>query len=222
MNLPAKKKYESARQLERQAKILAKTREMLAEIGYARTTIRSLADKAGVAPGTLYNLYNSKDELILAAVQELLSSLGETVREQSTRGLDRLITKQAVNGATVRENPEYAEAMTRALIGTQRNDKLRNLLYTSTIEHDERHLQIAIEQGHLRPGTDVQLLARHLQAQSWGITVAWVMDTVALDNIAEETIRSVTLTLLAVATAEGEACLRELAERFGLPEWPLC
>ena len=65
---PSRKKYESPRQLERQANILATTREMLAEVGYSATTMRGLAQRANVAPGTLYNLYKSKDALVFAAV----------------------------------------------------------------------------------------------------------------------------------------------------------
>ena len=52
-----RKKYESSRQLERQSHILATAREMISELGYAGTTMRSLAERAGVVPATLYNLY---------------------------------------------------------------------------------------------------------------------------------------------------------------------
>ncbi len=195
---------------------------MLAEIGYAKTTVRALAEQAGVAPGTLYILYNSKDELILAAVQDLLITLSEATREQSAEGLDRLITRLAVNSATVQDNPAYAEAMTRALFGTQKDDQLRSILYTGNVEYGAAQLKHAMELEHIKVGTDVHALAKHLQAQNWGMTIAWVMGMIELEELATETIRSSAMTLLAVTTPKGESFLRELVARHGLTRWPPC
>lgn len=195
---------------------------MLADIGYDKTTIRMLADKAGVAPGTLYNLYNSKDELILAAVRDLVTTIGERVRDSSQRGLDRLLMMAAVNSATPKENPRYAEAMTRALFGTERGDQLRLLLYTGYVELSERQLRAAIEQGHVLAGTDVATLAKHLQIQSWGVITAWVMGLIELEEIERETLRSLAMTLLTVATPAGKTFLRERLAKVGISNWPIC
>ena len=72
-----KRKYESARQLERQSHIIETARRLLEEEGYEGMTMRGLAKQAGVAQGTLYNLYSSKDELVLAAINYVLEELGE-------------------------------------------------------------------------------------------------------------------------------------------------
>jgi AcrR family transcriptional regulator len=50
-------------------------REQISAVGYEALNIRDLAAASGVALKTLYNLYGSKDELLLAAVADLLSDV---------------------------------------------------------------------------------------------------------------------------------------------------
>jgi AcrR family transcriptional regulator len=216
MNSPAKKRYESPRQKERQANILATTREMLAEIGYDKTTIRALAERADVAPGTLYNLYKSKDDLVLAAVSDLLATLGVEAQAQSEPGLARIMTSFCMSGEIVKANPEYAEAMTRALFGTQRGDRLRSILYYGFVDLCSTHIQIAIDQGLVEPSTDFSAVAKHLQAQSWGVVTAWVMGLIELNEVVPESARSIAMTLLSTTTPAGTKFVREFAKTYGV------
>ncbi len=194
-----KRKYESPRQLARQASILKTTREMLSEVGYHATTIRGLAKKAGVAPGTLYNLYNSKDELVLAAVEDLLSDIFTEANKGSEPGLARILTQgQKLSEATV-ANPEYAEAMTRALFGVEPDDPLTETLYARGIPEIERQLEVAMETGEIRPDVDVANTAMQLQSHAWGIIMAWLMGVVPLDELIRESMRARLVILVQIA-----------------------
>ena len=50
--------------------LLAEARRQVAEHGYAKTTIRSVAAACGIAVGTVYNYYPSKEMLIASFVAE--------------------------------------------------------------------------------------------------------------------------------------------------------
>ena len=52
------------------AQLLAEARRQTAELGYAKTTIRSVADNCGVAVGTVYNYFPSKESLIASVLAE--------------------------------------------------------------------------------------------------------------------------------------------------------
>ena len=212
MGAQNKKKYESQRQLERQANILAATREMLAEIGYDRTTIRALAEKAHVAPGTLYNLYNSKDELVIAAVVDLLNILGLAAVQRSEPGLDRIFAVVSEVGNTVESNPAYAEAVTRALLGVQRDTDLTTPMYANNARVAEFELNVAIGLDQVVADIDAGAIGLHLQSQLWGIVVAWIMGQVSIENIQREMKRSVYLTLLGVTTPKGDEYLAQIAQ----------
>lgn len=57
-------------------KLLLETRRQIAEVGYAATTIRSVAKECGVGVGTVYNYFPSKEALVATY---LLSDWQETM-----------------------------------------------------------------------------------------------------------------------------------------------
>ena len=197
-----KKKYESKRQVARQANILSVARDMLAEVGYEKTTIRALAERAQVAPGTLYNLYNSKDELIVAAVREILMQVGEASEAVSEPGVDRILAIAEQIGVAIKDSPGYAEAITKAMLGPGEHERLNAALYLRFVPLIEREVQSAVDAGQLETDAPVTVIAKHLQAQSWGIVVAWMMGMVSTENLVEESKRSQALTLRNYATPD--------------------
>ena len=60
----------------RREQLLAAAREVLAENGYERTTVSSIASKANVAQGTFYLYFPSKEALPGALAMELSRALG--------------------------------------------------------------------------------------------------------------------------------------------------
>jgi AcrR family transcriptional regulator len=209
----AKKKYESPRQLERQANILAATRDMLAEVGYSATTMRGLAHRAQVAPGTLYNLYKSKDALVFAAVEDLLNGVAQRVVDESVGGLERILALVGEISATVEDAPAYAEAIARALFRVEKGDPLIGLLYTRSLPFLEEQIEIAKQRGQLNASADARVIARQLQAQSWGIVMAWVMGMIGLADVRRENLRCQVVILLHEACGEGKRLLQTHADQ---------
>ncbi len=210
MSKSAKKKYESPRQLERQANILAATREMLADVGYHATTMRGLAERAGVVPGTLYNLYGSKDELVLTAVEDLLIEIGTRAMAESEPGLSRILKMTEITAATMEQNPEYAEAMARALFRSEKDDPLTEVLYARSLPATLDSLKTAQAHGDMRDDVDLEVLARHMVAQGWGIVMAWIMGLIDLSDLSREYVRSFAMTLMTGATEPARARLEAL------------
>ena len=60
------------RQEIRREKILSAARKLVASQGYEGMVMSDLAVIAGVSPTTLYNLFNTKDELLLEALRGLI------------------------------------------------------------------------------------------------------------------------------------------------------
>ena len=57
----------------RRARILEAARALVAEHGYDGMIMRDVATAAHVSPTTLYNLYNTKDELLLEALRDAVA-----------------------------------------------------------------------------------------------------------------------------------------------------
>ena len=68
--------------LEREQKILAAARRLFDRRGYIKTSMEDVARRAGLAVGTLYNYFSSKDQLLVALSRsdtERLLSIGERI-----------------------------------------------------------------------------------------------------------------------------------------------
>ena len=210
-----KRKYESPRQLQRQSNILATVRSMLEEVGYEGMTIRGLAKRAGVAQGTLYNLYGGKDALVLAAVDDLLSQLtGTAAREAPSEGIDAIFAMSGIIGAQVEATPGYADAMTRILFHVGQDDPLVDVLFARSYPFLKSQLEVARKNGEVRPDIDTGLVARHLVGQQWGVVLLWMMGMIPLEDNGRERRRTELMTLIGIATDSGrkrlEAMLAEL------------
>lgn len=61
--------------LETRSRILSATRQLLSEAGLEGTTIEAICRRAQVRPGSFYNLFESKDEVILTLIGEAIAAV---------------------------------------------------------------------------------------------------------------------------------------------------
>lgn len=73
--------------------ILVAAQELFAKYGYAGTTMKMIAQSAGVAAGLVSHYYGSKEQLFLVAGQEMIDSMIRVLRVQTSPAKDG---KQAV------------------------------------------------------------------------------------------------------------------------------
>lgn len=87
----------------RREQLLSAAREVLAEHGYERTTVSSIASRANVAQGTFYLYFPSKEALPGALAMELSRALGAATASVTARDLDLedaiAALQEAVQGA---------------------------------------------------------------------------------------------------------------------------
>jgi AcrR family transcriptional regulator len=70
-----------------EARILATARQMFAELGYDRTTIRAVAATAGVDAGLVMHYFGTKDELFSRAAEVTANTLATGTDEQLAEAL---------------------------------------------------------------------------------------------------------------------------------------
>ena len=205
-----KRRYESPRQLARQSNILRCVREMLSEIGYAGTTMRALAERANVAPATLYNLYVSKDQLVAAAVTDLFEELAqEVVATGVGEGVEYLVESVKANGEQMRRTPAYAEATAIVAFNLEPSHPLVDALFARPYHVAAEQLAIAQRKGQLLPHVNPDNLARHLAGQSWGMVLLWRMGFIPLEDLVDERARDYLMTLIGVTRGAVRKRLRK-------------
>ena len=207
-------RFASARQRERGERILEVTRAMLSEAGYHGVTLREVCARAGIARKTLYERYRSKDELVLAALAEVLRGVdARASRRAGEGGIDALLAYDAAVSRQIVRAPKYAAAMGHALFQAAPTDALVDALLGAAVRQHQSALALAHELGEIQPGTDIAMLARHLAAQSWGVILLWMKGLLELEQIDRETKKAHLMTLIAVTRGRRHEALRQsLAE----------
>ncbi len=202
--------YNSPRQLERQQRILECAREAIDHSGYDALTMNDLAATSGVSVKTLYNLFGSKDELLLLAVADLLTDLSESPQvSQAAPGIARMLANLEVTAAQIVATPAYAETMARALFQADREHRLVEILLGNTRAGVLEQLQLAQGQGELREEVDLEAAATLIAGQQWSAVLLWVKGLLALDDYLNQARRGLRMALIPLCAPDVAARLQD-------------
>lgn len=138
-----------------EARILAAARQLFADVGYDRTTIRAVASAAGVDGGLVMHYFGSKDELFARAAElpadELAGASAEQVAEALLTSLaNRLDSEPVASLAVLRSMLTNADAADR---------------YRAAAEPQLSQITAAI------PGDDAELRASLMSAIVHGVII---------------------------------------------------
>lgn len=190
------------RQQDRRDRILEITRQQVAQLGYDGVNMRELAVEADVSTATLYNLFNSKDELILAASEALLVGIAEQVEG---RGVQRLINQLEATADVIISHPNYADAMGRMLFAAEASAPVVKMMIDNSRRGYETVLRQMQADGELVDGVDIDKLARNLAGVIWSVNLLWMKGFIALHDFREEYVGMLISYLLPWLTEDTKA-----------------
>lgn len=162
------------RQKEQRARVLAGTRELLAEQGYDGLQMRVLAERCGVSTMTLYNRFGNKDDLILVALQELLGSLAAETNASGKRGIEELLDLASRTADQILATPQYAQAMASMLFNAQPDSPICQTLLVAVIDESRNFIEQMLKLGELNNSVDTELLVRNLGVCRWSAILLWM------------------------------------------------
>jgi AcrR family transcriptional regulator len=206
----------ASRRERRALDILAAARQELTEKGYDGVTMDALAERAGVVKKTLYNRYGSKDRLLVAAISQIIQGYRGSAIEE--RGIPAIVASRNAAARQVVATPEYAEAMTRALMQAEPGHVLVQLLLEDAVAELVRHLRAARAKGELEPFIDIQELAEQVASHGWGLILLWIKGLVPLAEFETRSMRGLFVMLRAATRGSRRRLLGELLDRMPLPE----
>jgi AcrR family transcriptional regulator len=161
-------------QEDRRDQILSSTREMVAEYGYEGMVMSQVAKRANVSPTTLYNLYNTKDLLIMASLRELLGNNAKMIAQSSGGPGLRYLYKSIENGSQMaRDNPAYADAIVVALQRASGGDPLVRALLEIGSKDMRVSLDAMAKENQLASAVNTAELGRSLTGVYWSSFILW-------------------------------------------------
>ncbi len=176
---------------ERRAQLVDTALRLFAEKGFERTTIKDLAEAAGVAQGLFYHYFENKEALLFAAVdrQGFLPEMREILRASYGRPADEVLLEISKSFyALLKEKDDLVRVFFReSQVNPQVGMRLANII-REAVELLARYLAARIAVGELRPH-DPEVAARSLL-----YTVQMLhMTRVAADNFIPEMVDNLLL-----------------------------
>lgn len=180
-----------SRRQRRRDQILNGATRVFARKGFHAATTREIAEAADVSEGTIYNYFDSKDDLLLHLMARL--------RDEEQRSME--VAPDTMEQALSIEVRELLERVLRALqaFATENTSLLRAVVSqilvdrgfaeqyyeqvtTPTLQLLEQHLESRIEQGQIRP-VNAALYARYFLAVTLGLFELLFLDDPVLTTM---------------------------------------
>ena len=166
------------RKAETRERVLAAARDLFDEVGYEAATIRVVAQRAGVAVGSVFTCFSGKAELLSQVMQDRLQALYAELEQVAPhlRGptVDRLRSIMAVHYSfetrRLRLFVAYIGAsfqweVGQAVVPIGRNDRLKAVLRDTLLR--------GMERGDVRPDADLTVfIDTILAAYVWNYRLA--------------------------------------------------
>jgi AcrR family transcriptional regulator len=171
-----------AQKLETRRKVLAAARDLFNEIGYEETTIRAVAERAGVSVGSVFTTFASKADVLSQVmddrVEALYSELDRVARHMRGSTVDRLCSLFAIHYDfecrrvrlfLAHIAASFSPSLEPTTIPYSRNSRFRTMILDMLVEGQGR--------GEVRGDTDLELVLDTLMA-----AYAWNYRLAATDN----------------------------------------
>jgi AcrR family transcriptional regulator len=177
---------------DRRAELLDIAARLFAERGLRATTVRDIADAAGILSGSLYHHFDSKESMVDEILRGFLDALFDRYREIVAQNLGPRRTLEAIVVASFQALDEHHAAVAiyqaeaRRLAEQPRFDYIpKRLTEFRTMWHDT--LRAGIADGDFRADLDVELSYRFLRDTVW-VGVGWYRPggTLAIEDIARQ------------------------------------
>lgn len=165
-------RYEPGRKT--QARILDATRELLGEVGLEGTTVKAICERAGVRAGSFYNLFDSKEQVILGVVRNAIAAVDPHPDGMGSDTVDELI--EAYIAFITDQSPLSRIYLQIAISGALTNGELA----AAVVRHHQRRVRrfgdaMSREKPELS-AAEVELRTQVLLAALQGLAFDWLMD----------------------------------------------
>jgi AcrR family transcriptional regulator len=177
---------------DRRAEVLTIAADLFADRGLRATTVRDIADAAGILSGSLYHHFDSKETMVDEILRGFLDPLFAEYRDIVAQRLAPRPTLQALVEASFRAIDEQHSAVAiyqaeaRHLADQPRFAYIRERLAEfRALWHDV--LRAGAADGSFRPNLDVEMAYRFLRDTVW-VAVSWYRPggKLAIDEIAAQ------------------------------------
>ncbi len=188
---------------ERKRQILDSAIKLFATGGYYQTQISDIQEASDIARGTIYQYFESKDDIFTAILEDLFlkwkRALSDTPGQNSEEYNDgfkffKYMIKRSFEFFA--ENPDYCDILLKIGLGLgEKFDKLISRFDYQIVEMAKKYLTVGIKLNRVEPDTDVELVANMIggaftrMAYYYGVTKK-DKSSIDIDHLSEKFART--------------------------------
>ena len=207
----ARGKYASPAQAERRKRILRETLKLLASESPSDISMAQIAERSDVSTKTLYNLFKSRNGLLLAAAAQTRADTQSSANVMSApAGISRILELTRRTMDTFERSPEFMESAMSVVVGISAEEEAEHHRVGITQQWFYEALLIAESEDQLLPGTDCLQLSQLLSASQWGVTLMWQKGLISTDTLQRQAIIKHCLDLMPFCRMETRKWLDDL------------
>ncbi|MEE3853237.1 TetR family transcriptional regulator [Gordonia sp. LSe1-13] len=176
----------------RRDELLSTAGRMFAEQGLRSTTVRDIADAAGILSGSLYHHFDSKESMVDELLRGFLDDLFSRYREIAGAGLSAAETLRRLVVASFESIDAQRNAVAIYQDEAKRLAAQERFAYIGELNTEFRQLWHAVlrrgvDDGEFRADLDVELAYRFLRDTVW-VAVRWYRPggSLSADDIAQQ------------------------------------
>lgn len=204
-------KYASPTQIERRKRILRETLKLLASESPSDISMAQIAELSDVSTKTLYNLFKSRNGLLLAAAAQTRADTQSSLTVMNApAGISRILELTRRTMDTFEQSPEFMGSAMSVVVGISAEEEAEHHRVGITQQWFYEALLVAESENQLLPETDCMQLSQLLAASQWGVTLMWQKGLISLETLKSQTIIKHCLDLMPFCRTETAEWLNEL------------
>lgn len=187
--------------------IVRAARALLRQPGLSAFNMRTLATEAGVSIATPYNLFGSKQAILVAVLDEDFAEFQASLARLKSAGIDALFEAVALMHDQFRQEPDFYRNVF-STVRMEAGPELRFVLSGPRYTLWKNLLRQATEEGLLDPAIDPDAFAITLSQLLLSNVQEWAAGFLELEEMDARIRYGLALLLSAVATPDSEAELK--------------
>ena len=160
---------------ERRERIISAARTLVTKHGYDGLTMRDLAAAARVSVPTLYNLFGSKDAILVAELGRTAIAIASRIQQQGSffaRGMAAFDAGMD----QIEQQPAFYRAVMQMFLTSPETGDMRRRSEEGYIAIMASNLRAAKQAGQLAEWAEPEVVSRHMYGLYISIFMAWAAD----------------------------------------------
>ena len=195
-----------AHKAERRARIIAAARELVTRHGYDGLTMRDLAAAANVSVPTLYNLFGSKDAILVAELERSAGLIASRIQQQGTSFHARGMAAFEAGMDLIEQQPEFFRAVMHMFLTSPDTAPLRRRSEEVYIAIVATNLRAAQEAGQVLEWVEPEVIARHVHGLYTSCFLAWGSGELDMPSFRTAALSAICHLLLGVTRGGPASC----------------